>query len=299
MIKKLKNNLARLIFAGVTILSSQESIVANEVPNKIPPGIPAELFDNTPLAPTQVFDNIYVFGTKSVVVWALKTTDGIILIDSMWNANDGKNIMADMEKSGLNPQDIKYILITHGHGDHYGGAQYIKNHTNAKIAMSKVDYDYMMKTNSGANGPNSPKPVVDFFIKNEDIIKLGDTSITVVETPGHTPGCLSFIYPAIQDGKIYTAAIWGGTGAPAELQEKLTYKKSIDYFEKYTNKANVTIATSTHLFTENGYAKLDAAKNRKKGEPNPFYLGEIGFDNYLDDLRLTMDKAIEDQKLKK
>ena len=76
-----------------------------------PPNLPSELFDNTPLTSTKVFDNHYYIGTKSVVVWALQTSDGIILIDSIWDNNDAQLIIDD-------------ILISHGHGDHYGGAQY-------------------------------------------------------------------------------------------------------------------------------------------------------------------------------
>ena len=76
-----------------------------------PPNLPSELFDNTPLTSTKVFDNHYCIGTKSVVVWALQTSDGIILIDSIWDNNDAQLIIDD-------------ILISHGHGDHYGGAQY-------------------------------------------------------------------------------------------------------------------------------------------------------------------------------
>ena len=46
-----------------------------------PKEILALLHGHTPLPPTQVFDNLYCIGTKSVVAWALKTSDGIVLID--------------------------------------------------------------------------------------------------------------------------------------------------------------------------------------------------------------------------
>lgn len=93
------------------ILLSNVAYAQDKSQTAPPPNLSSELFDNTPLTPTKVFDNLYCIGTKSVVAWALQTSDGIILIDSIWDNNDAQLIIDD-------------ILISHGHGDHYGGAQY-------------------------------------------------------------------------------------------------------------------------------------------------------------------------------
>ncbi|SMC23974.1 metallo-beta-lactamase class B [Clostridium acidisoli DSM 12555] len=69
--------------------------------------LPQELFDNTPLEPTKVFDNLYCIGSRSVVAWVLKTSEGIILIDSMWDNHDAKLIIDGMKKLDLSPQEIK------------------------------------------------------------------------------------------------------------------------------------------------------------------------------------------------
>lgn len=112
----------------------------------------------------------------------------------MWDNNDTQLIIDGMKKLGLNPQDLKYILISHGHGDHYGGAQYLKDKYNAKIFMSNTDFYYMNNTFDGANGSRSPKCTVDEFLTDGQQITLGDTTVTVVSTPGHSPGCVSFIF---------------------------------------------------------------------------------------------------------
>ncbi len=258
--------------------------------------LPQELFDNTPLEPTKVFDNLYCIGSRSVVAWVLKTSEGIILIDSMWDNRDAQLIIDGMKKLNLNPEEIKYILITHGHGDHYGGAQFIKDNYNAQIAMSKVDYNFMNKVNSGANGPRSPKCSVDIMINDGQKIQLGDTTITIVETPGHTPGCISLIFPVKENGRIYSAAQWGGTGAPNDLEGKIEYKKSIDYFEKYAQAAQVSIEITAHLFSENGYSNLEIVRNRKNNEANPFIIGEEGIKNYFNNLRKQIEDMIAKQK---
>lgn len=255
--------------------------------------LPKELFDNTPLEPVKVFDNLYCFGTKSVVVWALKTSEGIILIDSMWDNNDAKMVADNMKKVGLNPEDIKYVIISHGHGDHYGGAQYFKDHYKSKILISEVDNELMLNSNEGANGPRSPKAKADIFVKDMEKITLGDTTVTIVSTPGHTPGGISMIFPVKENGFTYMAGIWGGTGLPKSDDDIKNYINSTEYFKNIAKKANVSVEITAHLFTENGYKKLEKSKNRNFEEPNPFFLGNSGFSEYLDNLGNLGKKTLE------
>lgn len=258
--------------------------------------LPQELFDNTPLEPTKVFDNLYCIGSRSVVTWVLKTSEGIILIDSMWDNRDAQLIIDGMKKLNLNPEEIKYIIITHGHGDHYGGAQFIKDNYKAKIAMSQIDYNFMNNVKCGANGPRSPKCLVDIKIKDRQKIQLGDTTVNIIDTPGHTPGCISLIFPVKQNGKVYNVAQWGGLGVPNDLEAKIDYRKSIDYFEKYVQAQQVSVEITAHLFCENGYSNLEIVRNRKCTEENPFIIGQAGIKNYFNNLRKEVADKISEQK---
>lgn len=268
----------------------------NPLPPNLPPNFPKELFDDTALVPTKVFDNLYCIGSRSVVAWVLTTSEGIIIIDSMWDDRDGKLIIDGMKQLGLNPVDVKYVLLTHGHGDHYGGAQYIKDNTSAKILLGKTDIGFMRAFNGGANGPRSPKPSVVSPMSDGDKITMGDTTVTVFDTPGHTPGCMSLIFPVKQDGKTYTAAQWGGTGAPRKIEDCLTYQKSIDYFEKQTLAANAAVKVNAHLFVDDGYTKLDAARKLQPGNANPWVIGRSELSAYFDGLRRMIAGAIARQK---
>ncbi len=279
----------------VTLAKIARPRIANGRPPGAPKAIPVELFDDTPLIPTKVFDNLYCIGSRSVVAWVLTTSAGIIVIDSMWDNRDGKLIIEGMKQLGLNPAETKYVLLTHGHGDHYGGAQYIKDKTNAEILLGKTDIGFMNALSKGPNGPRSPKPSVVTPMTDGEKITLGDTTVTVIETPGHTPGCMSLIFPVKQNGKTYTAAQWGGTGAPRSLEDKLVYRKSIDYFEKQTQSAHATVKINAHLFVDHGYDKLDAVRSLQPGVSNPWVVGEEGFATYFDGLRAFIGEAIAKQ----
>lgn len=87
-----------------------------------PPGT-----DFTPMEPTRLFDNFYYVGTKSVGSFIIDTTDGLIMIDNGWSEKDCALIVDGMKMLGLNPANIKLILLSHEHIDHYGGTQYLKS----------------------------------------------------------------------------------------------------------------------------------------------------------------------------
>ncbi|MBW5382032.1 MBL fold metallo-hydrolase [Brachyspira pilosicoli] len=242
------------------------------------------LNDNTPLKPTKVFDNVYCIGSVSVVAWVIETSDGLILIDSMWDDRDAKLIEEGIKGFGLDPKDLKYIILSHGHGDHYGGANYLRNKYAAKVVLTKTDTDLMYNLNTGANSPRSPKTKVDIYSKDKDVIKLGDTSITILETPGHTAGCSSFIFPVKYKGKEYTAVLWGGTGLPKEKELVAKYKESAEYFKKEALARNALVSLTAHLFADNGYANLEKVANLKEGEANPFIMTKAQMEKYLNSL---------------
>ena len=97
--------------------------------NKLPDALTSSpLFDTTILKPTQLFDNFYFVGYVSVGSFVIQTSDGILLIDSMWAPKDAQTVIVPaMIELGLDPEDIKFVLITHGHSDHYGGAHFFES----------------------------------------------------------------------------------------------------------------------------------------------------------------------------
>src|SRR6185436_7524113 len=91
-------------------------------------------------APMQVFDNLYFVGGDWVSAWLLKTSDGLILIDALNNAEEAAAVIeGGMARLGLDPRQIKYIVVTHGHGDHYGGAGYLVGKYRPRVVASEAD----------------------------------------------------------------------------------------------------------------------------------------------------------------
>lgn len=271
MIKLLKNISVVCLIYAYTLLAAEKTPMDY-------------LHDNTPLKPTKVFDNVYCIGTISVVAWVINTSDGLILIDSMWDDRDAKLIEEGIKGFGLDPKNLKYIILSHGHGDHYGGAKYLREKYGAKVVLTKTDTDLMYNLNTGANSPRSPKTKVDIYSKDKDIIKLGDFSIKILETPGHTAGCTSFIFPVKYKGKEYTAVLWGGTGLPKDKDLIEKYKKSAEYFKKEAIAGNAEVSLTAHLFADNGYANLEKVRNLKEGEQNPFIMSKDNMEKYLNGL---------------
>ena len=295
MTKKLLAGALGLMLLGMP-MAANAVLAADVQVAPIPKNMPKDLFNDAPLAPTKVFDDLYCIGSRSVVAWALQTSDGIILIDAMWDNHDAQNMDYGMRMLGLDPKDVKVVLITQGHGDHYGGAQYFKDTYGAKIYMSQPDYQEMMEGTAGANGPRSPKAQIDGYLTGGQEFKLGDTVVTIASTPGHSPGSLSFFYPVHQDGQEFIVAQWGGKGLPQTLKDKKEYRQSIETFADYAKKMHADVAVFGHLFDDDGFAKLNAAPEHTKGQANPFYLGEEGMKDYIQYLRDFADKGIKAQE---
>ena len=75
------------------------------------------------LEPGKAFDNLYFVGLPSVSAWAISTSAGIILVDALNNSKDAETaIVPGLRSVGLDAAQIKYLIITHSHGDHYDSA---------------------------------------------------------------------------------------------------------------------------------------------------------------------------------
>ena len=139
-----------------------------------PPGT-----DFTPMEPTKLFDNFYYVGTKSVGSFIIDTADGLIMIDNGWSEKDCALMVDDMKKLGLNPANIKLILLSHEHIDHYGGTQYLKSKIspNAKVALNRVGWDYL-RTRPIEGAYDNPRPKsIDMFLTDGQTIALGNTTV--------------------------------------------------------------------------------------------------------------------------
>ena len=134
--------------------------------------------------PGKAFDNLYYVGSPYQSTWAVTTSEGIILIDSGYDYSAKDLITDGLKKLGLDPTQIKYVILTHIHSDRIWGTPYLQKTYNAHVIASQADWDTIAKTND----PPELKPKKDMVATDGMKLTLGDTTLTLYMTPGHTPG---------------------------------------------------------------------------------------------------------------
>src|SRR6201991_1181769 len=167
-----------------------------------------------PLEPMQVMDDLYFLGNYWTSAWAVKTSKGLVILDALDNADEAQQyIEGGLKKLKLDPSDIKYVIVSHAHGDHYGGAAYLKRKFDAKVVMS--DIDWKVFDDPAFNPKRIPlfddPPKRDMAVKDGDTIKLGNTEFKLYVIPGHTLGTLATVFTVHDKGKAFRAVDWGGT----------------------------------------------------------------------------------------
>src|SRR5215469_4964981 len=238
-------------------------------PDVAPPPPPAR--DTWYTDPAKVFDNLYFVGTKIHSSWALTTSDGIILIDTLYDYASEEAIVGGLAKLGLDPASVKYVIVSHGHLDHVGGAKLMQDR-GARPIMGGPDWEMIEQSvNRFPNG----KPKRDMVASDGQTVTLGDTSVTIVATPGHTPGTLSLIFAVKDHGKPLTVAYSGGTAFnfPNDVPHFDTYIASQRKMAKAAADAGATVLMSNHSEFDNAVTKIKMMAARKPGEPHPFDIG--------------------------
>jgi metallo-beta-lactamase class B len=250
-----------------------------------PPGPPPR--ESWHAEPAKVFDNLYFLGQTEYSVWAVTTSAGIILIDAIFDYSVDDEVAGGMKKLGLDPTTIKYVVISHGHSDHSGGAKYLQDRFNARVILTAADWDLLDRS-------TQTKPRRDMIATDGQKLTLGDTTLTLYNTPGHTLGTLSTVIPVTDHGTPHVAVAWGGTAfnwmanraayITPDRPDRFwfeTYSASARRFKEIAAKAGADVLISNHLIFDGSKTKLPALERRKPGDPNPYVIGTDGVQRYL------------------
>lgn len=249
-----------------------------------------------PVGPAWAFDNLAYVGNSFVGVWVLKTAEGLILFDAGTSEGDARdNIVPGLEKLGLDPKTIRYIFVTHGHWDHYGGAAYLKELSGARIGLSKADWELMDRLEPGsmARAPyfggdqeDRPPPPRDLVVADGQKFRLGDSEVTLLVTPGHSPGTVSALIPVKQGGKTHVMSMLGGTAFPPTLEPEgfmgglNQLEQSVERLQRLSEEAGADGTINTHPFVDGSSRKLVEIAGAGKGAANPFVLGKDKVSRY-------------------
>ncbi len=222
-------------------------------------------------APYKVFDDLYFVGTKIHSAWALTTSDGIVVIDTLFDYAIEPEIVEGLTKLGLDPADVKYVLISHAHGDHDQGAALLQSRYGAKVVMGAADWDATLQRPATAVGG---VPKRDVVVGAEGTkITLGGTTIDVLATPGHTRGTLSYVFPVKDRGRTLTVAYAGGTAFnfPREAANFAIYRDSQKKLSDAARAAGATVLMTNHTEFDRAYDRARLAQlPRTAGEKHPY-----------------------------
>src|SRR5437879_9643525 len=132
-----------------------------------------------------------------------------------------------MRKLGLDTRRIQYVILSHAHADHDGGARLRQDEIpRVHPVYGAADWDAVDKSTNHAGG----KPKHDMVGTDGMNISVGDASVQIVTMPGHTPGTLSFLFEVRDNGKPLRIAYVGGTAIP--------FNANAEYYEGYIASSN-------------------------------------------------------------
>ena len=230
--------------------------------------------------PAKVADNFYFLGTRIHSAWALVGSEGIIVIEALFDYTTQDEIIGGMKKLGLDTRKIKYVLLSHAHGDHDGGAKLLQDEIpGVRLVYGAEDWDAIDRTANRAGG----KPKRDISGTDGMKISVGDASVQIVTMPGHTPGTLSFLFEVKDNGKPLRVAYVGGTAIP--------FNGAAAYYETYLASSKkladaaatfgATALMSNHTEFDNAYFRAHTAAARKPGVANPYDVGREAVARYF------------------
>jgi len=263
-------------------------ILCNPAPAARPPqaivdaGISLQMQKGAP-APGRAFENLYFVGTNWVSAWALKTSEGIILIDALNNQEEAASVIeGGLRKLGLDPGEIKTIIVTHAHGDHYGGAAYLAEKYKARVVMSEADWAQAEGKHEFDSKYWGPAPKRDVSVQDGGTVTLGNTTVTAYITPGHTLGTITPVFDVVEvkEGRrnVHRVMLWGGTAFNfgKDIARLDSYIAATQRMAKLAEEQKFEVLLSNHGDYDGTVGKLASLAKlggTGSGQPNPFVLG--------------------------
>ena len=248
------------------------------------------------IEPTRLFDNLSVIGSVGTAIYVVHTSEGLILIDAGYPEQIESVLLSGLRALRLDPAQVRNVIVLHGHSDHFGAARYFQETYGAKVFLSAADWDVLEGPQAKGKGPVGPRR--DQIVVEGQPITLGDTKISPILIPGHTPGALALIFPVFDNGKKYTAGIFGGTVLSAGFVSTDGLRQYVDSVQRYARiaaESHVDVEIQNHPLMDGFAARLEQLKNRTTQSAHPFVIGEAAYAAFLS----VMSECSQAQLLRK
>ena len=255
--------------------------------------------------PFKITGNLFYVGNTAVSSHLIDTGDGLILIDTTF-PHTYPLLLNSIWEAGFSVYDIKYILHSHGHFDHFGGTIGLTALTGAKTFLGAEDAKMFRERPELSLGMDCPYCFPELFTPDVEmadgqIISLGNTEIRVILTPGHSPGVMSFFIKVTDGEKSYTAGMQGGAGFNTLNMQFLDYFKLdaaeirngfIKGLTKLKNE-KVDITLGNHP-SHNKTLQKRKMMLENPTAPNPF-IDPSEWQGFLADIQNKFKKMIEEE----
>ena len=240
--------------------------------------------------PFRIFGNVWYVGDSWVCVHLIDTGDGLLLLDG-GNIGATAMLVNAIWEAGFNPADVRWMVLSHGHLDHIGGAVFFRRMFGTKIYLGEPDArnyrehpELSLVQDSGSLGHDVFE--VDHEITDGETIRFGNTEIQFFLVPGHTDGVISAFFDVADGERTLRAGYYGGFGfntlqksylddiGDTEYEMRKTYLKSL---EKVRNK-HVDLFLGNHCVNND---TLGRAQRLKDGDKDAF-IDDKAWGEYLD-----------------
>ena len=217
----------------------------------------------------QIWGNLYFIGTEPASTHIIDTGEGLIMLDSGYQ-HSLYLVIDGIYRLGFKLQDLKYIVQTHGHIDHFGATRALVELTGAKTFLGRADRKYAngeldlsYAKELGMEFTETFEP--DVLLDDGDIIELGNTKIKAMATPGHTPGAMSYFFDVEEDGEVSRVGLHGGMGINTMCREFLDkYNLSYDCREQFQKAMDRLAEEHVDIFLGNHMQHNDTAGKYRK-----------------------------------
>ena len=239
--------------------------------------------------PFQVFDNLYYVGSRSVSAWLLVSDQGLILFDSLYG--DLTELAVEgIRKLGFDPDDVRYLIVSHAHYDHVGGARRFQDEFGAVVMMTEADWNM---TTEPPIFQDYPIPIRHLSASDGSTLNLGRTRLRFFQTPGITNGVLSTRFTVYDNGYPHDAFLFGGAGLDfSGMEQTELYINSV---RRLMQLEGIEVNIPNHPESGDVFERYEILQNRSDGDSHPFVDPE-SWAAWLDLLLLSAQAKLDNER---
>ncbi|MDX1571991.1 MAG: subclass B3 metallo-beta-lactamase [Xanthomonadales bacterium] len=248
-----------------------------------------------PFEPFHIAGNVYYVGAHEVSSFLIDTGAGLIVIDGGF-FETGPMIEANMKQLGFDVADIRILLNSHAHFDHAAGLAYLQERSGAEVIAMRGD----ARTLATGDGQFAEFPAVQVnrVIDDGATVSLGETTLTAIATPGHTPGCTTWTATITTEEGPRRAVFLCSLSALSvyNLIDDQDYPDiAADY--RFTFAKLEDLEVDIFLAAHGSFFNLEEkAQRRREGAGEAVFIDPIGFANFVADSKARFEALLARQQ---